>query len=155
MPNPKTARLDAAATAAHLDARDEWAVITTIGPDGYPHSVPLGYWRIDDALYLGTPDGTRKVRNIEHNAKVSVLVANSKASGAWTGVMIRGDAKIIRDDAQRLGDRARKPAAARRSRGETTHGPPPRRSDPPGDSAADDQLAIQLIPVQRRPLAVR
>ena len=102
MPNPKTARLDAAATAAHLDARDEWAVITTIGPDGYPHSVPLGYWRIDDALYLGTPDGTRKVRNIEHNAKVSVLVANSKASGAWTGVMIRGDAKIIRDDAQRL-----------------------------------------------------
>jgi nitroimidazol reductase NimA-like FMN-containing flavoprotein (pyridoxamine 5'-phosphate oxidase superfamily) len=87
---------------AYLDARDEWAVLTTIGADGYPHTVALGYYRIEDTIYLGTPARSRKVRNIEANPKVSVLVAKSKASGSWSAVLVRGDAEIIRDDAERL-----------------------------------------------------
>ena len=87
---------------AALDARDEWAVLTTIDADGYPHSVPLGYYRIGRRIYLGTPAGTHKVNNAERNPKASVLVARHKASGEWSGVLLQGDVTIIRDAEERL-----------------------------------------------------
>ncbi len=88
--------------AEYLDRRSEWAVLTTIGVDGYPHSVALGYYRIGDVLYVGTPAHTRKVRNAEANGHGSLLVTGSKASGDWSGVLVQGDLEIVRDDAERL-----------------------------------------------------
>ena len=29
-----------------LDSKPGWIALTTIGPDGYPHTVPLGYFRL-------------------------------------------------------------------------------------------------------------
>ena len=58
--------------AEYLDGRSEWAVLTTLDADGYPHSVALGYYRIDDVVYVGTPAGTRKVRNAEANPRASL-----------------------------------------------------------------------------------
>jgi PPOX class probable F420-dependent enzyme len=87
---------------AYLDAREEWAVLTTIDEDGYPHSVALGYYRIGEDLFVGTPARTRKVRNLERNPRASLLVARSKASGDWSGVLTQGDVAIIREPAERL-----------------------------------------------------
>lgn len=87
---------------AYLDARDEWAILTTIGADGYPHSVALGYFRIGDDIYLGMKDRTQKVLNAERNPKASVMVCASKASGEISGVAVQGDASIVRDRAERL-----------------------------------------------------
>ena len=95
-------RLDEHEIAGYLDRRSEWAVLTTIDADGYPHSVALGYYRIDDALYVGTPARTRKVRNAEANPRASLLVAGSKGSEDWSGVLLQGDLEIVRDDAERL-----------------------------------------------------
>ncbi len=88
--------------ADYLDRRSDWAVLTTIDEDGYPHSVALGYYRIDDAVYVGTPAHTRKVRNAEANPRASLLVAGAKSSGDWSGVLLQGDLEIVRDDAERL-----------------------------------------------------
>ena len=88
--------------AEYLDRRSEWAVITTLDADGYPHSVALGYYRIGDVMYVGTPAGTRKVRNAEANPRASLMVAGSKASGDWSGVLLQGDLEIVRDAAERL-----------------------------------------------------
>lgn len=87
---------------AYLDRREEWAMLTTIGRDGYPHTTALGYFRIGDDVYLGMRDGTQKVKNVERNPKASVLVTGSRASGEIRGVMLQGDATLIRDDAERL-----------------------------------------------------
>jgi len=48
--------------------------ICTARPDGRPHSIPVwGFW-IDGALYFGTGRGSRKARNLAHNAAVSIHI---------------------------------------------------------------------------------
>ena len=58
---------------AFLDSRPSWAILSTIDEDGFPHTVPLGYFRLDRDIVMGVRDGTRKVANVESNPKVSVL----------------------------------------------------------------------------------
>ena len=44
---------------AYLDDRPGWIILSTISPDGYPHSVPLGYFRLGDDIQcnaFATPD---------------------------------------------------------------------------------------------------
>jgi hypothetical protein len=51
-------------------SRNYW--ICTVRPDGRPHSTPVwGFW-MDDALYFGTGQTTRKARNLSHTPAVSV-----------------------------------------------------------------------------------
>ena len=45
-----------------LDSRPGWVVLTTIGKNGFPHSVPIGYFRQNDDIYLGGRSGTQRVR---------------------------------------------------------------------------------------------
>jgi nitroimidazol reductase NimA-like FMN-containing flavoprotein (pyridoxamine 5'-phosphate oxidase superfamily) len=91
------ARLTQQEFDAFLDSRPGWIVLTTIGPDGYPHSVPLGYFRHGDAVFSGVRDGTTKVRNIEANPKVSLLVESGSTMKDIKGAMIQGEARVHRD----------------------------------------------------------
>ena len=52
-----------------IDSKPGWITLSTIGADGFPHSVPLGYFRDGATIYLGCRDQTQKVRNIERNPK--------------------------------------------------------------------------------------
>lgn len=97
-----THHLDPNEIADYLDRRSEWAILTTIDAEGYPHSVPLGYYRIDDVVYVGTPAHTNKVLNAEADSRASLLVTSSKTSGDWSGVLLQGDLDVVRDDAERL-----------------------------------------------------
>lgn len=97
----------------YLDARSEWAIFTTIGPDGYPHSVPLGYFRVGADLVLGMKDGTQKVKNVERHRQAAVLVTTAKARGDITGVLVQGEASVVREP----GDRLRLAQEAARRRG--------------------------------------
>ena len=36
-----------------LDSRPGWLILTTIGPDGYPHTVPIGHFRSGGAISPG------------------------------------------------------------------------------------------------------
>ena len=86
----------------YLDARAEWALLATVDEDGYPHVVPLGYYRVGDDICVGTPDGTRKVRNAERDPRASIVVTGSRSSGDWSGVMLQGDLEVVRDADERL-----------------------------------------------------
>ena len=63
MPRPLTTQ------EAHefLDSKPGWIVLTTLGPDGFPHTVPLGYFRLGDEILMGVRAHTLKLRNIGHN----------------------------------------------------------------------------------------
>jgi len=97
---------------AYLDSRPAWAILSTIDKDGFPHSVPLGYFRYGRDIIMGVRDGTRKVANVENNPNVSVLLEDGSSMADIRGVMFQGHARIVRDrneslELARAGARAR------------------------------------------------
>ena len=134
----------------YLDARSEWAVLTTIDEDGYPHSVALGYYRIGDAVYVGTPAHTRKVR--KRGAGAARLAPRRRLEGERRLGRCAGPGRH-RDRARRRrapDDRARRPAPAGRPRAGAAGRATPRRGDPASAAAAHDQLALRLMRCRRR-----
>lgn len=106
----------------YLESRPGWMVLSTLGPDGFPHSVPLGYVLLGDRLYLGVRDGTQKVRNVEREPRVSLVLYTPRDRGPQRGVMIQGTAEVIRDpeDVQKV-----RRAAGRLRGGEARSDTPP------------------------------
>jgi PPOX class probable F420-dependent enzyme len=70
------------------------AILSTIGPDGRIHSVPVGFTYADGVLRIITGDGTQKVRNVERGGQATV----SQVDGIrW--LTLSGPARIERDEA--------------------------------------------------------
>lgn len=82
---------------AYLDGHGGYAVLSTIGKDGYPHAVPLGFFRSGEEIVLPIR-GQRKV-NIGRNPKVAVTVESGRTMKELKGVVIRGDATLVEDPA--------------------------------------------------------
>jgi nitroimidazol reductase NimA-like FMN-containing flavoprotein (pyridoxamine 5'-phosphate oxidase superfamily) len=97
---------------AYLDSRPGWAVLSTIDKDGFPHSVPLGYFRLGRDVVMGVRDGTRKVANVENNPNVSIMLEDGSSMADIRGVMIQGRARIVRESDEAL-QLAREGARAR------------------------------------------
>ena len=85
---------------AYLDNGPRWGRLATVGRDGYPHIVPLGYFRLDDAIYVNMR-GQRLV-NARRNQRVGFTVDEGEAIAELKGVVIEGDAEVIDDQAQVL-----------------------------------------------------
>lgn len=100
-----------------LDSRPGWIVLSTLGSDGFPHSVPLGYFRDGTTIYSGCRDQTQKLRNIERDSRVALMLESGRAAGTVKGVMIQGEAVVHRTpgavlELMRLAARLRGVAAA-------------------------------------------
>jgi nitroimidazol reductase NimA-like FMN-containing flavoprotein (pyridoxamine 5'-phosphate oxidase superfamily) len=91
------ARMTDQEVKAFLDAKPGWIVLSTIGREGYPHSVPLGYFRLGDDVYIGCRAGTQKLKNIERNPKVSLVLESGSSRKDIKGVMIQGHATVHTD----------------------------------------------------------
>lgn len=98
-----------------MERKDRWIVLSTIGPDGFPHSIPIGYFFCGEKLVLGCRDQTQKIKNIERNPKVSLLWENGRGKDELIGMLLRGQARVVRDDQERLALKAE----AARQRGES------------------------------------
>lgn len=87
---------------AYLDSRPGWAVLSTIDRDGFPHAIPLGYFRLGRDIVMGVRDGTRKINNIEGNPKVSVMLEDGSTMADIRGVLLQGHARIVREPREAL-----------------------------------------------------
>ncbi len=97
---------------AFLDGRPGWITLTTQGKDGYPHSIPIGYFRMAEEVFMGCRDKTQKTRNVGRNPKVSLALDAGSSMADIKGVLIQGDATVITDpvrllELQREGGRQR------------------------------------------------
>lgn len=97
---------------AYLDSRPCWAILSTLDEDGFPHTVPLGYFRLGRDIIMGVRDGTRKVANVERNPNVSVMLEDGSSMADIRGVMFQGRARIVRERSEAL-EIAREGARAR------------------------------------------
>ena len=87
---------------AFLDSKPGWMMLTSQGRDGYPHTVPIGYFRDGDRIFMGCRDNTQKVKNIERNPKVSLVIEDGKTMSDLRGILFRGDASVVRENEERL-----------------------------------------------------
>jgi nitroimidazol reductase NimA-like FMN-containing flavoprotein (pyridoxamine 5'-phosphate oxidase superfamily) len=75
-------------------------LISSVRPDGRPHTVPLIAVWLDGALYFATGVGERKEKNLEENPRVTITTGcNSLSKGL--DIVIEGRAVVVSDEATR------------------------------------------------------
>ena len=73
------------------------AVVSTFGPRGWPHSMPLWYVPREDGLWIWTYAKSQKVKNLERDDRATVLVEAGREYGELRGVMIEAKAHLHRN----------------------------------------------------------
>ena len=68
------------------------AIITTIGPDGYPQSTPVWYMRDGDSVGIIADADSVKVRNIRRNPRISITIASE--GRPYRYIVFKGDAEL-------------------------------------------------------------
>ncbi len=72
-------------------------VVTSIGPRGWPHSMPLWYVPRLDGIWIWTYAKSQKVRNLERDSRATLLIETGHEYSELRGVMIEAEAVIHRD----------------------------------------------------------
>ena len=73
------------------------AVVTSNGPRGWPHSMPLWFVPRAGEIWIWTYAKSQKVRNLERDPRATVLVETGHEYGELRGAMIEAEAEIHRD----------------------------------------------------------
>ncbi len=73
------------------------AVVSSLGPRGWPHSMPLWFVPRDGVVWIWTYAKSQKVRNLERDPRATVLVEAGHEYGELRGAMIESEAVIHRD----------------------------------------------------------
>jgi PPOX class probable F420-dependent enzyme len=80
-----------------LIASERIVVVSTMGPRGWPHSMPLWYVPRDGELWIYTYAKSQKVRNLERDPRATLVVETGEEYGELRGVEIEAVAEIHRD----------------------------------------------------------
>jgi PPOX class probable F420-dependent enzyme len=75
------------------------AVVSSIGPRGWPHSMPMWFVPRRGEVWVWTYAKSQKVRNLERDPRATVLVETGHDYGELRGAMIEAEAEIHRDAA--------------------------------------------------------
>ncbi|GAB2988227.1 pyridoxamine 5'-phosphate oxidase family protein [Nocardioides montaniterrae] len=88
------------AEVADLLAENLKVQVASVGPDGAPHLTTLFYVVRDGSIAFWTYAASQKIRNLERDPRVSVLVEDGTDYFELRGVSIQGRAEIVRDPDQ-------------------------------------------------------
>lgn len=77
--------------------RERVMICSTIGPRGWPHSMPLWYSVRDGDLWAWTFAKSQKIKNLEREPRCTALVEAGEAYEELRGVQIEAEAELIRD----------------------------------------------------------
>jgi PPOX class probable F420-dependent enzyme len=87
-------------TAEELDELIETeriVVISSLGPRGWPHAMPLWYVPRQGEVWIWTYAKSQKVKNLERDPRATLLIETGEEYGELRGVQIEANAEIIRD----------------------------------------------------------
>jgi pyridoxamine 5'-phosphate oxidase family protein len=83
--------------------------IATVGPNGQPHVVPVGfrYNPDEDTIDVGGHDFSKrkKFRDVQSNPRVAIVIDDVVSVNPWTvrGIEIRGEAEILMTGGKEIG----------------------------------------------------
>ncbi len=83
--------------------QDEWLrrghtmILSTLGRDGYPHSVAMWYVLINGQICFSTYGKAQKTVNVQRNPHVACLLEEGRTYDSLRGLMIRGTAEVDAD----------------------------------------------------------
>jgi PPOX class probable F420-dependent enzyme len=92
-------KMSDAEVGAFLD-EERTVICATIGPDGFPHLMPLWYVVRDGQLWAWTFAKSQKVRNLERDPRATLQVEAGTEYPQLRGVMLKCDVTIHRDTEQ-------------------------------------------------------
>jgi len=73
------------------------AVVSSLGPRGWPHSMPLWFVPREETIWIWTYAKSQKVRNLERDPRATVLVEAGRSYEELRGAMVESEAVIHRD----------------------------------------------------------
>ena len=71
--------------------------VATINRDGRPHLVPLWFAIQDGAFVLETFTKSQKVKNLERDPRITLLLEDGEEYSQLRGATIYGEAELVRD----------------------------------------------------------
>jgi PPOX class probable F420-dependent enzyme len=97
MPSRRAQITLGAAEQAELLAAERIVVVSTLGPHGWPHSMPMWYVVRDGEIWVWTYAKAQKVKNLERDPRATLLVETGFEYTDLRGVQIEAEAELIRD----------------------------------------------------------
>lgn len=73
--------------------------VASLHPDGRPHLVPMWYVVEEGRVVFRSFSRSQKIRNLQRDPRLTVLVERGEAYAELQGVMIHGRARLIEDSA--------------------------------------------------------
>ncbi len=91
-------RMAEAERLALLEA-ERVVVVTSLGPRGWPHSMPMWFVVRDGEIWIWTYRTSQKVRNLERDRRATLLVEAGEGYEELRGVMVEAEAEIVDEPA--------------------------------------------------------
>ena len=88
--------LSAEEQAELLDS-ERVVVVSSLGPRGWPHSMPMWFTVRDGEIWVWTYAKSQKVRNLERDPRATLLIETGFEYTELRGIQIEAEAEIIRD----------------------------------------------------------
>jgi PPOX class probable F420-dependent enzyme len=88
--------LSEAEQAEVLDS-ERVVVVSSIGPRGWPHSMPMWFVVRDGEIWVWSYAKSQKVRNLERDPRATLLVETGFEYVELRGIQIEAQAELVRD----------------------------------------------------------
>ena len=85
---------------AQFIERSRTATMATVGPSGAPHLVAMWYALLDGIIWFETKGKAQKVKNLQRNDKLTVMIDDGLTYDTLRGVSIDGRGVIVDDPDQ-------------------------------------------------------
>jgi PPOX class probable F420-dependent enzyme len=85
------------AEQADLLATERIVIVSSLGPRGWPHSMPMWFLVRDGEIWVWTYAKSQKVRNLERDPRATLLVETGSEYTELRGIQIEAEAELIRD----------------------------------------------------------
>ena len=72
-------------------------VVSSLGPRGWPHVMPLWYVPRDGEIWIWSYAKSQKVKNLERDRRATLLIETGHEYNELRGVQIEAEAELIRD----------------------------------------------------------